>query len=250
MQDIPVGRDREENVSSLRKLGRSIPFARRLGGKLRRVSRSDHLFMALYQKLFERGRLKLPGIAPEKLIVDGITVELPALHPLFAGEDAPMVDLVCLIGIAKSREAARILEVGTYRARTTLALHLNCPQAQIVSYDIQVLPSPYRLRLNHPQVELRHASFCESSRILLQEPPFNIIFIDGAHDVKSVCADSELAFKLLSPSGIIIWHDYRYNGYFTKELRVPEALELIQQGRKLFHVTNTMCAVYSSQLQG
>jgi predicted O-methyltransferase YrrM len=233
----------------LRRTLRSIPPIRNTYRALRDLARHDELVMALHRKIFERGRLKLPEIRPEMLNPENVSVELPMYHPLSAGEDTPLNDLVFVLSVAKVRKSRRILEVGTYRARSALALHLNCPDAKIVSFDIQVLRSPYREALNGiSNIELRHASFSDSVDILKAEPRFDMIFIDGAHDIDSVCDDSRLAFEILAPDGIIIWHDYRRSGYFTRELMVPEALELIRGDRRLFHVQGTTCAVYCPTL--
>lgn len=236
------------DVSLARKLARRISPLVRVRRALWELSRKDALIMALYQKVFERGRLTLPSIAAEKLIANDISVELPVLHPLSAGEDTPLFDLLFLLALARSRKARRILEVGTYRARTTLSLHLNCPDAEIISYDIEALASAYRTKLEATSVQLRNASFRESAATLMAEEPFDFIFIDGGHDIESVCKDSELAFKILTGDGIVIWHDYRYNGYLTSELRVPEALGLMQEDRRFFHVLHTTCAVYCLML--
>ena len=40
--------------------------------------------------------------------------------------------------------------------------------------------------------------------------PFDLIFIDGAHDYESVKFDTELSRKLLAPAGVLIWHDYNH----------------------------------------
>jgi predicted O-methyltransferase YrrM len=229
----------------LRRIARTIPPLRKTYGALREFSRRNPLSLALYQTLFEYGRLTLPRIDPEVLGAETAFVKLPAHQPLFAGEDTPLNDLLFLLSVAKGRDARRILEVGTYRGRSTFAFHLNCPEAKIVSYDIQVMPSSYRTELEKSlNVELRHQSFRASADPLRNEPPFDFVFIDGAHDVDSVCEDSRLAFEVVDPGGIIIWHDYRHNGYFTNELRVPEALERVREGRQLFHVRGTTCAIY------
>ena len=81
--------------------------------------------------------------------------------------------------------------------------------------------------------------------MLKSQSHYDLIFIDGAHDIESVCGDSGLAFELLNPNGIIIWHDYRRSGYFTHELMVPEALDLARETREIFHVRGTTCAVFS-----
>lgn len=201
--------------------------------------------MELHRKIFESRRLKLPEVEAEALVPSIESVKMPALHPLLAGEDTPLPDLLFLLSVAKNRRPLRILEVGTYRARSTFAFHLNCPDAEIVSYDVQILPSAYRHELEKvARVELRHASFSASAATLKSEKRFDFIFIDGAHDIQSVCDDTRLAWEVLDPSGIVIWHDYRQTGYFSRELEVPEALELIRGDKELFRVRGTTCAIY------
>lgn len=213
--------------------------------RLREARKSDPLITAAYRKLFERNRLKLASISPEELSRAAGAVELPAHYPLFAGEDAPLNDMLFLMNLAKGRNARRILEIGTYRARTTYAFHLNCPEAAIVSYDIQVLDSEFRQRLkNTAAVELRHASFALSAGQLRAEPRYDLIFVDGSHRVEHVIEDSRLALELVAENGVIVWHDYRYNGYLTDALRVPEGLDVIAKDHKILAVNGTTCAVY------
>jgi len=200
---------------------------------------------ALYRKLFDGGRLTLPSIAPEKLGPASGSIQLPVLYPLFAGEDAPLIDMLLLLNLAAGRKAQRILEVGTYRARTTYALQINCPSAKIVSYDIQVLDSEYRrLLCRQSNVSLRHASFLESRDTLILEDKYDFIFIDGSHQFEHVIEDSMLALELVAPGGIILWHDYRPNDYATEALRVPEALAIVAKTHQIKAITNTTCAVY------
>jgi hypothetical protein len=214
--------------------------------KVRDWSKSDPLVTAFYRKLFDRGRLTLPEIAAEACSPCAGAIELPIFYPLFAGEDAPLADLIFLLNLAKGRKAKRILEIGTYRARTTHALHLNCPDSEIVSYDIQVLDSPFRQALSlAPKVQLRHASFVASAAALRREPKFDLIFVDGSHEFQHVLDDSRLSLELIAPEGIVVWHDYRPNDFYRKELRVPEALKIISQSVPVYAVPGTMCAVHA-----
>ncbi len=209
--------------------------------------RSDPLPLALHRTLFERKRLILPAAAPERFSPAAKSVALPSDYPLFAGEDTPLNDMLLLLTLAKGRGAKRILEIGTYRARTTLAFHLNCPSAEVVSYDIQVLPSAFRDQVkDHPRVSLRVGSFSQAAPILRSEAKYDFIFIDGSHRIEDVVQDSLLAFEILGLGGIIVWHDYRYNGYSTVELQVPEGLEKVRGDRAIFAVEGTTCAVYES----
>jgi hypothetical protein len=232
-------------LRQLHRAARTCPPLINAYRKVRDGCKTDPLVTALYRKIFDWGRLKLPVIEAEKLAPEAGSVQFPVCYPLFAGEDAPLADLLFLLNLAKGRQAKRILEVGTFRARTTCALHLNCPEAAIVSYDIQVLDSAYRRALlKAPNVQLRHASFAGSAADLRREPLFDLIFVDGSHEFEHVVADSRLALELLAPGGIIVWHDYRPNDYFNKGLRVPEGLEVIRQTVPVFAVSHTMCAVH------
>ena len=76
---------------------------------------------------------------------------------------------------------------------------------------------------------------------------FDVIFIDGNHHYEFVKNDTEKVFKhLVHEKSIIVWHDYAYN---PEKLR-PEVLAGILDGlgsenrNYLYHVANTMCAVY------
>lgn len=213
--------------------------------RLRDHAQHDPLATALYRKLFDWGRLRLPVIAADTLSPESGCIQFPVFYPLLSSEDTPLLDMLFLLNLAKGRKVKRILEVGTYRARTTCAFHLNCPDATIISYDIQVLDSPYRRSLlNNPNIELRHAPFVEAAATLRQEPQFDLIFVDGSHRVDDVIADSRLALEVLAPGGIVVWHDYRPNDYYNNGLRVPEGLEVIRQTVPVFAVAHTTCAVH------
>jgi predicted O-methyltransferase YrrM len=235
----------------IRKAASSVPPLRWAYRKVRDGLKKDPLVTAVYRKMSNGSRLTLPEIAAEKLCPASVSIELPILYPLFAGEDAPLADLIFLLNLAKGRQAKRILEVGTYRARTTHALHLNCPDADIVSYDIQVLDSAFRRALaGEKKVELRHDSFIASAGTLRKEQPFDLIFVDGSHQFQHVVDDSQLALELVTSGGIVVWHDYRPNDHpFQNELRVPEALAILSQNVKVYAVPSTMCAVHSPTLK-
>ena len=232
-------------LKTVRKAVNSFPPLIEWYRYLRDFSKRDPLTTAIYRKLFDSGRLTLQQIAPESLGPPTTSVKLPVLYPLFAGEDAPLIDMLLLLNLAVGRNARRILEVGTYRARTTYALHINCPEATLVSYDIQVLDSEYRQLLsNNSNVSLRHASFSASGEELRLEEKFDFLFIDGSHQFEHVIEDSLLALNLVAPGGIILWHDYRPNDYRTDTLRVPEALTIIARTHPIHAVINTTCAVF------
>lgn len=237
-------------MRQVRKVAQACPPLINSYRRLREYCKADPLTTAIYRKVFDRNRLHLPLIELEKLCPASESIVFPIHYPLLAGEDTPLMDMMFLLNLAKGRQARRILEVGTYRARTTWALHLNCPEADIVSYDIQVKESRYRQATeSSPRVQLRLGSFAEAGEVLLKEQPYDFIFIDGSHQIEHVLADSRLALKIMASNGIIIWHDYRSNDYHTPHLRVPEALDILRSEVPVFAVAHTTCAVHAKSIE-
>jgi hypothetical protein len=232
-------------LKHLKKIYLSTPIIPSIWRGLKKIVQSDPLATNLYTRVFENGKLSLDWVCPETLCPPTDSILFPVQYPLHAGEDAPLADMLFLLNLAKGRKARRILEVGTYRARTTYAFHLNCPEAEITSYDIQNLNSEYRDRLmREPRVSLRLESFQEAEEKLKGEKQYDFIFIDGSHKVEDVIRDSLLAFKIVATGGVIIWHDYRTNGYFTELLRVPEGLKRLPPKYKVYGVQGTTCAIF------
>jgi len=206
--------------------------------------------VSVYRTLTGPLRLKLPSRPGESFGPPAGEIELPALYPLAGSKDTPLHDLLVLLNLARGRKAGRILEIGTFRARTTYALHLNCPEAEIVSYDIAVLESPFRNELRKTtKVQLRNASFAGSAGSLRKEKRFDFIFVDASHRFEHVLEDSRLALELVDPNGIVIWHDYRLNDFpFHAEMRVPEALNIISQRTPIYGIPNTYLAAHAPNL--
>jgi len=235
-------------LKHLKKIYLSTPIIPSIWRGLKKIVQNDPLATTLYTRFFENGKLSLDWVCPETLCPPTDSILFPVQYPLHAGEDAPLADMLFLLNLAKGRKARRILEVGTYRARTTYAFYLNCPEAEITSYDIQNLNSKYRDRLmREPRVSLRLESFQEAEEKLKGEKQYDFIFIDGSHKVEDVVRDSLLAFKIVADRGVIIWHDYRKNGYLTELLKVPEGLARLSQKEHIRGVKGTTCAIYEKK---
>ena len=235
-------------LKHLKKIYLSTPIIPSIWRGLKKIVQNDPLATTLYTRVFENGKLSLDWVCPETLCPPTDSILFPVQYPLHAGEDAPLPDMLFLLNLAKGRKARRILEVGTYRARTTYAFYLNCPEAEITSYDIQNLNSKYRdMLMLEPRVSLRLESFQEAEEKLKREKQYDFIFIDGSHKVEDVVRDSLLAFKIVANGGVIIWHDYRKNGYLTELLKVPEGLARLSQKEHIRGVKGTTCAIYEKK---
>ena len=66
---------------------------------------------------------------------------------------------------------------------------------------------------------------------------YDLVFIDGAHDVDSVRADIQRALSVISPDGLIVFHDYHIGIDKGVDVAVDEFLEtgavLVSQAKSL-----------------
>ena len=66
----------------------------------------------------------------------------------------------------------------------------------------------------------------------------DLIFIDGAHAYSYIKSDSEKAFRMVRPGGVILWHDYR--GPHVRPTRdVYRYLNEVHRNRPLTHLRGT-----------
>ena len=76
---------------------------------------------------------------------------------------------------------------------------------------------------------------------------FDLIFVDGSHDYEDVKSDTQNVFGLLrDEQSVIVWHDY---GITPQEIRWEVFAGILdglpkKEHKNLFHVSNTLCAVY------
>lgn len=143
-------------------------------------------------------------------------------------------DLEAYVLASLARHAKRLFEFGTCSGRTTFLWAANsAPGARITTLTLP--PDDPRMQLSDQMTsrDIRHATsesthqqfvysgssvehkieqlFCDSAA--LDTTPYHrgvdLIFIDGGHSYAYVKNDSEKAFEMVAPGGLIIWHDYR-----------------------------------------
>ncbi len=191
-------------------------------------------------------RLTLPVVPLSSLLREsGLQITLQQLH--LTQSDSPYNDVVPLCFLAASLHPRRILEIGTGRGTTTAILALNHPNATIVTYDIN--PAAHENLRKSPlasRIDMRLIDIHQDLERLRAEPPFDFIFVDGEHLESSVRRDSELAFSLLAPKGMIVWHDYSNSGWLLGYNGVAEALADFAKTYKLATIEGTVLAVYKS----
>jgi len=206
----------------------------------------NFLVQGFVTNVIAKNRLKLPTIELAEITDPGCSVSIRIL-PLRPW-DTPYDDIVAICAIAKTTKPRRILEIGTARGRTTLLLSDNCPEAEISTYDIEPDAGSYFKTLNPPpaRITLSTSDIHSDAARLRNGEKFNFIFIDANHIESAVRADSELAFELLAPGGVIVWHDYANSDYLFGYNRVPEVLAALSMDRSIRGVLGVELAVYRS----
>ena len=162
-------------------------------------------------------------------------------------------ELAVLAKAAAAVPAGReIIEIGTFDGRTTLNLAVNSdPTTPVFTLD---LPPDLatKFALDHgerkfvekpaPGERYRRAvppwkdSTGKITQLLGDSGAFDwsahygkagLVFVDGSHAYDYAKHDTEMAFKLVAPGGMVLWHDY---GVWEG---VTRALEELEAGRKL-----------------
>ena len=147
---------------------------------------------------------------------------------------------------------ALVVEIGTFDGRTTLNLAVNAPEAsRVVTLDLPPEdPAAFALAPGERQYVEKPAP---GARFRAAAPPWSaaaqritqvlgdsasfdwspyrgqagLVFVDGSHAYAYVRKDSDTAFDLIGPRGMVLWHDYgRWEG-------VTRALDELEAERRL-----------------
>jgi predicted O-methyltransferase YrrM len=162
-------------------------------------------------------------------------------------------ELEVLIALVRSVQPRSVIEIGVNVGRTAKAILDNVPGIETYQ-GVDVLPgyvpakdvqkgervnNPGNLVKADPRFELilrRRGSLDLAASDL---KPCDVVFIDGDHGREGVGHDTALARQLVSPGGIVIWHDYHNLG--TVDVR--EVLdEFCAAGEEIFHIDGTWIA--------
>ncbi|MCA9285156.1 MAG: class I SAM-dependent methyltransferase [Phycisphaerales bacterium] len=179
-------------------------------------------------------RPRLAQVAPTDLIDEGVPVQLVRC----ASEkwQVTTFELAVIVGVAKSRAAGHIFEIGTFDGRTTLNLHINMPAASLATIDLppaeQRLPDGKvagSLIREHLDAGTIKQLYGDSTRFDFS-PYFgtqDLVFVDARHTYENVRSDSRTALRLVEGrEGTILWHDYANTPGVTQAVEeVPSMVE-------------------------
>lgn len=201
----------------------------------------------------------IPQITPEELLGQTTDVTLAELSHSDGGVST--LELMIIAALTRRSHTARSFEIGTFDGRTTLIIALNQPAgSEVMTLDLPaadlartakaleeddrkyVLKAASGSRFRQRQTPARITQLYGDSAAYDFSPYRNAIdlmFVDGSHSYDYAKSDSQVAFSLVRPGGLILWHDYD-TPYWPGVTRALN--ELYQQDREcsgLRHISGT-----------
>lgn len=197
--------------------------------------------------LFLKDRLCLPPISPALLFED-FHDTLVTFSDLPRGTwSTPLNDIAMILKVALCSDAKRILEVGSFRGYTALALAKNLAEdARIVTVDAYpdhgeaYRDTPWANRIDRRVGVMGPDIFTPEER-----GSYDLIFLDANHFYEGVKADTEVLLEFLKPHGFLLWHDYANWGVLNAHNGVPEYLHNLARRIPIGHIVGTDIAIHS-----
>lgn len=195
----------------------------------------------------------LPLLRLETLFPDFAETVSP--YAYLSGATMP-IDIALLKALARRQNAQSYFEIGTWRGESVANVASVVPQCVTLNLsreEIIALTGDERYADAHAvfSKNLDNVTHLQGNSQTFDFSPykgqFDLVFVDGDHHYESVRKDTETAFMLLhNDKSVIVWHDY---GYDPETIRWS-VLSAIWEGTPpekrphLYHVANTMCAIY------
>ena len=173
---------------------------------------------------------------------DAPLISLPT--PMRNNGSLTVLESFLLISLARSLNARRIFEIGTFHGLTARNLVRNVEGAEIFTLDL--VPCDF---VDEPRIHaIRGHSVVYRGQLDDTDPlsvsslwaTFDLVLVDGGHDYETVVSDSGLAFALVDrtrPSAIV-WHDFGNPQYPDVERAVREL-----HGSPVYTIEETQLAV-------
>jgi hypothetical protein len=184
------------------------------------------------------------GVADSE--IDVLPIPIVSLTDLVADEKEPIhienlvfpqitfsisiIEAVTLALLMHKAKAKRVFEFGTHRGVSTTQLCANLPTTgELFTLDLPDDDRSTQFRIDHvgdaevsqyptkadliPMDMRNRIRFLRQDSALFDPSPFresiDFVFVDAAHTASYVENDSEKAWTMLRPGGIVAWHDCR-----------------------------------------
>jgi len=187
-----------------------------------------HLNRALWEAGCPWTRLRPEPLARIVPGIDEFPDAIAVIRPLHGhrGTSLEPDELLAVLSIARFTNARRVLEVGTFDGHTALNLAGNlAADGRVVTIDLPpegsprgpagtALPTEFGARAydGHPAAARIRQVLADSATLDWRAlgGPFDLAIIDGDHSSRMVAGDTRGVLSVLSPGGIVLWHDYEW----------------------------------------
>lgn len=198
---------------------------------------------------------------PEVFLIDAfpeiqerpVCVSADIQHPF----ELPYGERVVIAAIASVLNPKVVFEFGTFKGATTALIADVCPP-DVTIHTLDLPPSflagtsvsdddigmRFRGNARYTGRIVQHRSDSRQFDYSALTGKVDLVYVDGSHKFDDVLADSRMALKMLSPSGVIVWDDYQLSA-----LPVMAALDELAREVYLERVFGTRLAVYRSGRQ-
>lgn len=156
--------------------------------------------------------------------------------------------------LADLARGKRVLEIGSYMGRSTICMAQTAKSVTCIDpFDGRGTPEKVNTKprfdtnLERYGITNVTAHVGTTAEVAPQlSGQFDLVFIDGAHDYRSVNKDIYWAGKLLAPGGLLAFHDYRR----PIDPEVTAAVDdYISHGATLLDLTDTVATVRPGQAE-
>jgi len=203
--------------------------------------------------------LGLPQSSLNDIVPDIDSIPVSLIDYRYDYGNMPIHELMILCKIVRNRRPSLIFEIGTFMGNTTLQIAANS-QAYIYTLDLpplghndhnkpQILDPMSDVYPNIPGIRFHGTSYADRIHQLFGDSqtfdfaPYygriDFILIDAFHHYEFVLRDSLNAIRMISPNGVIVWHDYA-----SYAPGVVRALNELNNKFPLRHIIGTSFAIY------
>ncbi len=167
-----------------------------------------------------------------------------------------ITDLVLLKSLARRFDNCAYLEIGSWRGESIAnmrdvtndctSLTLSAEEMKELNFGDDVIKI-HGIYSNHIKdiKRIENNSFTFDFDSLNKK--FDLTFVDGDHSYEGVLNDTKKVFNLRkNEESIIVWHDYGFNTEDVRYTTLKAILDGVPKEKhgNLYHVSNTMCAIY------
>ena len=242
------------NLQRLKAISKIIIKLAKYPASIFLILKDETEYKSYLQKKY--GKTQFPTVDINQFFVDG---KAEINHYTFLDGSSLATDLALLKSIAASYPDCEYMEIGTWRGESILNVAdtgAKCTSVNLSPEDI------IGMGLDEKYAHLHGCLIKDKSRIKTVyansltfdfstlNNKYDVIFVDGDHTYDAVKSDSSTVFELLKDeNSMIVWHDYGYNPETPRYSVIAAILDglPVEAHPHLYHVSNTICAIYSKQ---